>query len=69
MEDTCNPFAKKTLQDYRIYHIVIPVVAIVIFLESIFIFMSIPSDRMGWGPFDPKTYVAQKISSSPNNPH
>jgi hypothetical protein len=61
MEDTCNPLAKTTIQDYRIYHIIIPIVALIIVLETIFIFMSIPSDRMGWGPFDPKTYVAKTI--------
>lgn len=44
--DTCSPGKNKTLQVYRVYTILIPVILAVFLLEVIFIFISIP-DTLG----------------------
>ena len=42
MEDTCNPYAKLQLQPYRIYSIIIPLIVMVLILESVYVSMSVP---------------------------
>jgi hypothetical protein len=42
--DSCNPTRNLTLKSYRIYSVLIPILAFIFMLESIFVFMAIPSD-------------------------
>lgn len=47
MADSCNPRNKFKLYDFRIYSILIPIVLMLLVLESIYIFMIIPSSKLG----------------------
>jgi len=47
MADSCNPKRNFKLHDFRIYSILIPFVLMLLVLESIYVFMIIPSSKLG----------------------
>ena len=40
--DTCNPFIKRKLYSHRIYAALLPLLVMILVLECIYVFMSIP---------------------------
>jgi len=42
MADSCQPTRGQTLQSFRIYSLIFPVIIFFVMLEAIFVFMAIP---------------------------
>jgi len=43
MADSCQPFQNQTLNPFRFYTIVLPVVLTILFCETIYVFSVLPS--------------------------
>uniref|UniRef100_A0A6C0AN73 Uncharacterized protein n=1 Tax=viral metagenome TaxID=1070528 RepID=A0A6C0AN73_9ZZZZ len=47
MEDTCSPGKNKSLQSFRAYSVIFPMIIILVLLEAFCIFAYIPSGSLG----------------------
>lgn len=47
MADSCTPKKSFKVYDFRIYSILIPLVLMLLVLESIYVFMVVPSSKLG----------------------
>ena len=43
MVDSCQPFKGKSLKPFRFYSIVLPVALTLLFVETVYVFSSLPS--------------------------